>query len=95
MLNLRDCLAVELIVIRSRHGTFKASPGQSLQSTRTAFNHDHLPTVSNWPPRGFDINKLINIDNINDDGVVAKWKLKYVHSELWLFNQFHKPPIIV
>src|SRR5277367_6816461 len=77
LLNLRDCVAVELIVVRSRHGTFKASPGQSLQSTRsirTAFKHDHLPTVSNvvadWrsrPSRGSDI-KLINI---NDEGVVA------------------------
>ena len=102
MLNLRDCVAVELIVVRSRHGTFKTSPGQSLQSARsirTAFKHDRLPTVSNavWSSRGFD-NKLINIENsfklhsynIKDGGVGAKWKLKYVHSELWLFNQFNK-----
>jgi hypothetical protein len=50
LLNLRDCVAVELIVVRSRHGTFKTSPGQSFQSSRsirTAFKHDHLPTVSN------------------------------------------------
>lgn len=113
LLNLRDCVAVELIVVHSRHGTFKTSPGQSPQSTkstrsiRTAFKHDPLPTVSNgvadwrnWSSRGFDINKLINIENSfklpsHNNGAVAKWKLKYVHSGHWLFNQFHKPPIIV